>query len=263
MSKNMKDRMSSVLRVPSEKTVIIVLTAGFIAAGGIIGLVNENRVDSYNAAYEQTAQVIEELNAQIESSGEESNTVEDVQPKLNSAAVAGDTVAKYQTEYKNALESEDTNDYKNTFGAINQYISDANYCSPWFDVTRTILNYTWNFNTTYGFSGDSVPVLWTCYEEKGSDLLAYATGTYSAEKNTFSGIEFHITSAGNAYVEKQYSFTDDSSQDDSDAMDNVNDILDSMRSNASASGQSANSVSETNTSTAVTEETVTEDESSR
>lgn len=209
--------------IPFSKIAVIVSTVGFIAAGGIIAIMNENKVDSYTAEYNKNLKTLESLNAEIDATVE-TVSINEVRPKLNSAADAGKAVAKSQTEYKTVFGDLESSVFTDILSDINKYISDTDDCMPWFSVSKDTADYEWVFNTTYDFSGSSVPVLWTCYSD--DVLMAYTLGVYDADSGSFSNIEPHITSEGDDCM----SPSDDSEAEMSEFADDVNDILSQMDS---------------------------------
>lgn len=119
----------------------------------------------------------------------------DAEIVLNSAAEAGKSIANIQTAaVSDGLTSEQAELLKSYFG--NDTDGFIWYSNSLYE------DFVWEFNTTYSFTMSEVPVLWTMYADitDGANvsrkLIAYVTGMYSVEDNTFGGMSVNITSAG-------------------------------------------------------------------
>ena len=129
-----------------------------------------------------------------------------VQETLNTCLQQGSAVAEYQNQYATLLRDKK---YASTPEIENNIVNVANNLAPYFtgsgdgtviwyytSDSNTETQYTWTFETTYGFKGDSIPVLWICRQDNTGTILAYATATYVVANQKFTGIEHYITVVG-------------------------------------------------------------------
>lgn len=242
MGFNLKEKISTLKEVPIETYVKVGLSSALVIVGAVVTLIGQNQISSYNASYAQNAETIKQLSSQLtELSEQKQDTSDDVYPKLSSAAEAGNTVAEYQTEYASIISGTDTDMFNMNMSAISNYVKSDAAVGPWYEAASGTVKYTWKFNSTYSFSGDFVPVLWTCVTEDDV-LLAYTTGEYNASTGTFTHVEPHVTSIGEDYIDKQNMSNDpmgNSSESDGDeALDRIQDIIDSHSTTSQADSSS-------------------------
>lgn len=255
MGFNFKEKISSLKEVSIETYVKVGLSSALIITGAVVTAVGQSQISSYNTSYAQNAETIEQLSSQLtELSEQKQETSDDVYPKLSSAAEAGNTVAEYQTEYAVIISDTDTDMFNMNMSAIGTYVKSDNALGPWYEAASGTVSYTWKFNSTYSFSGDFVPVLWTCTTDDDV-LLAYATGEYNASTGSFTHVEPHVTSIGEGYIDKQNMANDpmgnSSEPDGEEALDRIQDIIDSQSNSTSTASQTDDSSALSSTNTTV------------
>ena len=103
---------------------------------------------------------------------------------------SGNTVARCQNE----LLPRDSNE-NGYLGhrILDSYISDGKSSAYWGGYG------TWEFTTNYLLSGTQ-DVLWLCKSSSGT-IMAWATGVYDVETNTFSGIKYGVLDSASYYVD--------------------------------------------------------------
>lgn len=106
---------------------------------------------------------------------------------------------------------------------LQKYLApDSTYmAASWFDPGQMYQNgkapqFTWKFESPYSFRGTSLPVVWTCRNNRPSNestsvmnaIAAYATATYDVASNTFQNVQVHTTEYGKvrlaSYEEPSY-----------------------------------------------------------
>lgn len=198
--------------------LVVLITIVLILSSAVIIMFGQNKVGENNVTYASNSKELQKLNAEYNVLlNEDSETVEAVRPKLNSAADAGTKVAEYQNKYSTLNAADNEEEYRENATNIGVYLDDKSKQVPWYTLNKDIADYEWKFNSTYSFSGDSVPVLWTCYQKlsNGEDaeygvLFAYTTGTYNVADNMFHNIKYNVTSVGQEYLNKQYTKSEES-----------------------------------------------------
>lgn len=167
-------------------------------------LENENTISELNekiAEQQNTEATTEEMVA-----ASSTENTEEGSEVLDKASDAGNALSNYQNwnlsvlsvDFTSELESE----MKQKMSEVEPYLQDKGNRVDWYyyDTSNPNVNPVWSFCTTYSFSGNTVPVLWVCYNQaKDNELLAYAQGTYHADDNMFYDLEYHVTAIGDSY----------------------------------------------------------------
>lgn len=141
---------------------------------------------------------------------EKTDTKESASSKLNSAVEAGNAVAKIQnnfyeiknTDYVDETGTDDQKAYskaiKDNSANLKPYFNeDETSGSSWWFVSDNT-DAVWSFRTTFSFTGNEVPSLWTCYNSSG-EMLAFTTAIYDAKAGKFKDVDCYVTSAGRQY----------------------------------------------------------------
>jgi hypothetical protein len=117
---------------------------------------------------------------------------------LNNASELGKAVADGQNKY-DEVTGYPTEDYtvKDHALYMDDFFTDSQDRVQWYHADY--IDYEWEFETAYQFSGESIPVLWICYKTDTHDILAYATGIYNVAANQFSNVEYKDTKFGAEY----------------------------------------------------------------
>lgn len=166
------------------------------------------------------------LEAQIKAKQEEIDNfevkpvdVEYVQETLNTCMVQGNNVAELQNNYRSLLKTyystlkdADLDAITENSEALSAYLTKGKGQGYWYSIPSTSssdLAYTWEFCTTYQFTGSSIPVIWVCYEDGTQNMLAYATGTYNMTTQKFSDVESFMTNYGEQYQQGNFTPQDD------------------------------------------------------
>lgn len=150
----------------------------------------------------------------------------------HSAQQAGAMVATLQNQFVvlvadpslgEAGESDRTQQRNAIVPNLQKYLApDSTYmAASWFDPGQMYQNgkapqFTWKFESPYSFRGMSLPVVWTCRNNRPSNestsmmnaIAAYATATYDVASNTFQNVQVHTTEYGRvrlaSYEEPSY-----------------------------------------------------------
>lgn len=189
-----------------KRNIGVTIVCSMCFAIGIAAFVFMSVMTSkYDATYAQNDLEIGNLNMALSSLSDEVATmdsVEVVEVKLKSCSELGNRVAALQTNYQYLPLTVDNDtawmDNVNTLDVCFD-VNGKNSRVPWYASMNPDVHFTWSFQTTYGFSGLQVPVLWLCYDNMTQDLLAYAMSVYDTETGLFSNVSYYMTSLGAKY----------------------------------------------------------------
>lgn len=213
-------------RLPIE-AILIIVTVLIVIGFGLWGYFTDQ---SLKQTYRTNQSQIDELTKQLNSISTEEPKTEVVTAQLNSASDAGNTLTEYQNWKLSTVNADFTPEFesemKQKSDEIDPYLQDKNNRVAWYyyDSTNPNVNPVWSFCTTYSFSGNTVPVLWVCYNQaKDNELLAYAQGTYHADDNMFYDLEYHVTAIGDSYGpgSEGYGAVNDYDDETSDSSEDV------------------------------------------
>lgn len=213
-------------RIPIE-TILIIVTILIVIGFGLWAYVSDQ---SLKQTYQENQSQIDELTNQLNSISTEEPKTEVVTAQLNSASDAGNALTEYQNWKLSTVNADFTPEFesemKQKSDEIDPYLQDKNNRVAWYyyDTNNPDVNPIWSFCTTYSFSGNTVPVLWVCYNQaKDNELLAYAQGTYHADDNMFYDLEYHVTAIGDSYGpgSEGYGAVNDYDDETSDSSENV------------------------------------------
>lgn len=172
---------------------------------GAFAILNSLATDAFNDEYSANMRQLNELGLELSTIVDADVTEKATTADLSSAAELGQKVADYQMEYQETYATMMT-DHSRIAESLRECFTSgsSNAAVAWFlpehlTDTGEYEIYKWKFETTYSFSGVSVPVLWTCWDDKG-ELLAYTTGTYSVKDLKFSDITRYTTSVGDDLI---------------------------------------------------------------
>ena len=85
---------------------------------------------------------------------------------------------------------------------LNKYFGEGTVMSTGvysFDMSLIGNQNCWQFMNSYNFSGDSIDVLWECFD-KANNVVAYVTAKYHADSNSFDNVSQHMTILGQTYM---------------------------------------------------------------
>lgn len=196
-----------------------------------------HKTNTYNTEIEAMTKNIEVLKADIESLANA-----DVSEDLSKSALQfGNEVADLQNKYyqlENNIRTDDTEEArtakKNNDSAIAEYFSDGSYKGNWYFCPE--IYYEWEFDTTYSFFDEEIPVIWICNQREGSDIVAYSTAIYNASTHKFSGLHTYITGLGQNLIDLHK--LDDATATDTDAT--ATDTTESTTETVNSSNNSSN-----------------------
>ena len=178
-----------------KKWGIALLALGvlFIAMVLATNLVPSDLRDQQKANAATLNDLEEDLSGYGEDGTSSAMTAEEEETIRNSAAKAGKQVAEYQNAYADLSATEDLDAYGANVEAMGALLSEEAQDARvrWYDSETPG---TWRFITNGEFSGDTLGVLWLCENPDDGSLVAYATGTYQADSNTFSSIHYALSS---------------------------------------------------------------------
>lgn len=158
---------------------------------------------SFDSQYAANQKSITQLQEQIK--GLENQTSADassINKGLYSASEAGRAVAELQTKYQSIDATVTPDDITANAQALSKYFNDESQSGrqPWFTVSKGDAKAVWEFESTYSFKNDKIPVIWLCHIDGSDELVAYATANYDAKSNTFSDVVYKTTRLGANYV---------------------------------------------------------------
>lgn len=175
----------------------------FVIIGIIVVIFGTNQFNALGQEYDNNKGRIASLENEITQLDEvEPDAEEIVEKVLNSCKDAGDEVALYQTNYQKYNAVDDEVDYLQITQSLSDYFDtdSSDFNVEWYNMSNSLHEWTWTFETNYSFSSTSVPVLWTCRLNDTNELLAYATGTYDTISGLFKDMKRHNTYVGSSYI---------------------------------------------------------------
>lgn len=159
---------------------------------------------SFDSQYADNQKSITQLQEQIkELENQTSADASSINKGLYSASEAGRAVAELQTKYQSIDATVTPDDITANAKALSKYFNDKsqNGRQPWFTVSKGDAKAVWEFESTYSFQNETIPVIWLCHIDGSNELVAYATANYNAESNTFSDVTYKTTRLGANYVD--------------------------------------------------------------
>lgn len=190
-------------------------------------LENENTISELNEKIAEQQNT--EATTEEEVAASSTENTEEGSEVLDKASDAGTKIADIQNWYFTNTYETPADEVKERATEAGNYIAEKQDTSVWYywyyyDTNNPNVNPVWSFCTTYSFSGNTVPVLWVCYNQaKDNELLAYAQGTYHADDNMFYDLEYHVTAIGDSYGpgSEGYGAVNDYDDETSDSSDTV------------------------------------------
>lgn len=159
---------------------------------------------SFDSQYADNQKSITQLQEQIKDlENQTSADASSINKGLYSASEAGRAVAELQTKYQSIDAAVTPDDITANAKALSKYFDDKsqNGRQPWFTVSKGDAKAVWEFESTYSFQNETIPVIWLCHIDGSNELVAYATANYNAESNTFSDVTYKTTRLGANYVD--------------------------------------------------------------
>lgn len=159
---------------------------------------------SFDSQYADNQKSITQLQEQIKDlENQTSADASSINKGLYSASEAGRAVAELQTKYQSIDATVTPDDITANAKALSKYFNDEsqNGRQPWFTVSKGDAKAVWEFESTYSFQNETIPVIWLCHIDGSDELVAYATANYNAESNTFSDVAYKTTRLGANYVD--------------------------------------------------------------
>lgn len=159
---------------------------------------------SFDSQYADNQKSITQLQEQIkELENQTSADASSINKGLYSASEAGRAVAELQTKYQSIDATVTPDDITANAKALSKYFDDKSQSGrqPWFTVSKGDAKAVWEFESTYSFQNETIPVIWLCHIDGSNELVAYATANYNAESNTFSDVTYKTTRLGANYVD--------------------------------------------------------------
>ena len=159
---------------------------------------------SFDAQYADNQKSITQLQEQIKDlENQTSADASSINKGLYSASEAGRAVAELQTKYQSIDATVTPDDITANAQALSKYFDDKSQSGrqPWFTVSKGDAKAVWEFESTYSFQNETIPVIWLCHIDGSNELVAYATANYDAESNTFSDVIYKTTRLGANYVD--------------------------------------------------------------
>lgn len=189
--------------------VLLGLTGVFVAVGGSAQSGANDQIAGFEA--ERVEVAAEGDLAQTQASAVPD--VEQARQTLSSAKEKGQAVATQQNAYLNTKPGE-TGEVTKISEQLAAILGDASEGSkgmdpktPWYKTGPTVKaapqgsgEYSWTFESTYEFSGDTAVVTWLCRHKETGDLLAWTMADYDGSDDTFSTFRSGLTSQGQTYI---------------------------------------------------------------
>lgn len=197
----------------------VMLSLVCLAVGGFYlrqGLTDKSEYDGIRETHEATIAKLEaklEDLRQYKGKGEEA-----VRLDVTGAETAGKYIADIQNRYlasppytwvENGRMTDDEWQaaYDELYNGAKEMIMDGTgQQGAWYIPPEIYLSeegetpFEWRFERVYNYTDSYVPVVWTCWKDKGEHLIAYATGQYRFEDGKVGKITVNTT----AYGQKLY-----------------------------------------------------------
>lgn len=156
---------------------------------------------------------IDELQAKIDDSKKDTDTVltvDGVNTAVNSVDKAGNDIATLQNDFKALVDKKRTSAEEETvdYAEMNKisekfdvYFGEgSSFSTSWYNGDTSLLSGgTWKFTSSYNFKGNVISVLWEFVDNNG-DVLAYTTGDYHVDDNSFDNMAKYVTITGASYI---------------------------------------------------------------
>lgn len=195
-----------------RKKIVMIVSAVIVGISLIFTFVN---YQNYSAKVDENEKQYHDLKSEYEDVTKKQKPVseDDVKNGLNSAKKSGDDVANLLNQYLCALPYTGTNFTKEQekekaaeraemSKQLNKYFGEGTVMSTGvysFDMSLIGNQSCWQFMNSYNFSGDSIDVLWECFD-KANNVVAYVTAKYHADSNSFDNVSQHMTTLGQTYM---------------------------------------------------------------
>lgn len=195
-----------------RKKIVMIVSAVIVGISLIFTFVN---YQNYSAKVDENEKQYHDLKSEYEDVTKKQKPVseDDVKNGLNSAKKSGDDVANLLNQYLCALPYTGTNFTKEQekekaaeraemSKQLNKYFGEGTVMSTGvysFDMSLIENQSCWQFMNSYNFSGDSIDVLWECFD-KANNVVAYVTAKYHADSNSFDNVSQHMTTLGQTYM---------------------------------------------------------------
>ena len=195
-----------------RKKIVMIVSAVIVGISLIFTFVN---YQNYSAKVDENKKQYYDLKREYEDATKKQKPVseDDVKNGLNSAKKSGDDVANLLNQYLCALPYTGTNFTKEQekekaaeraemSKQLNKYFGEGTVMSTGvysFDMSLIGNQSCWQFMNSYNFSGDSIDVLWECFD-KANNVVAYVTAKYHADSNSFDNVSQHMTTLGQTYM---------------------------------------------------------------
>lgn len=195
-----------------RKKIVMIVSAVIVGISLIFTFVN---YQNYSAKVDENEKQYHDLKSEYEDVTKKQKPVseDDVKNGLNSVKKSGDDVANLLNQYLCALPYTGTNFTKEQekekaaeraemSKQLNKYFGEGTVMSTGvysFDMSLIGNQSCWQFMNSYNFSGDSIDVLWECFD-KANNVVAYVTAKYHADSNSFDNVSQHMTTLGQTYM---------------------------------------------------------------
>lgn len=193
----------------------IIVVSAVLSLIGILAIISaNNRVDVLNGQIAEMQTQIATKQSEIDAIDLTPIEQQLIQDTMNTCLQQGSEVADLQNQYYNVLDMQkygfsenNVNEIERISGELSKYFGGSNEDATayWFTTQESDhTKFTWQFETTYGFHGDTIDVMWTCYKNADSsgalsdELLAYAVGVYNVATGKFTNVNFTVTNCGKA-----------------------------------------------------------------
>lgn len=126
---------------------------------------------------------------------------EEKEAAYEDAVEKGELVAELQNKYKEMNASDNQDEYEANVEALDKCFDEdgKEFRVRWYSDDEAIPG-TWQFESKAAFSGKNTKVLWLCYADDGSTLLAYCTAVYNADTKLFSKVDKKLTRYAEANI---------------------------------------------------------------
>ena len=195
-----------------RKKIVMIVSAVIVGISLIFTFVN---YQNYSAKVDENEKQYHDLKSEYEDVTKKQKPVseDDVKNGLNSAKKSGDDVANLLNQYLCTLlytgtnfteeqEKEKAAERAEMSKQLNKYFGEGTVMSTgvyFFDMSLIGNQSCWQFMNSYNFSGDSIDVLWECFD-KANNVVAYVTAKYHADSNSFDNVSQHMTILGQTYM---------------------------------------------------------------
>lgn len=144
---------------------------------------------------DELTRVTGEFNEQKRLADETSELV--LKTSLKNSNDVGSEIADLQNQYRPSMRD---SEYAEVTDALKKHFKKDDVslgAQPWFqNYSKSRADLHWSYVTTYGFNGDTAPMIWLCRDVSTNEVFAYAMAEYNVNGKLVSDLSIKSTFVG-------------------------------------------------------------------